>query len=87
MAESQSMTTDEVVARLLSEDHVDLIRGSLRWVVQQMMEAEVTELIGAGRGERTSNRATHRNGYRQRRWTPAPACGPLRAASPQSRRR
>ena len=68
MAESQSMTTDEVVAKLLSTEHVDLVRESLRWVVQQMMEAEVSELIGAERGERTPDRATHRNGYRTRRW-------------------
>jgi len=45
------MATDEVVAKLLSEDHVDLLRESLRWVVQQMMEAEVSELIGAGHGD------------------------------------
>jgi transposase-like protein len=68
MAESQRMTTDEVVAKLLSTEHVDLVRESLRWVVQEMMEAEVSELIGAGRGERTPDRATHRNGYRRRRW-------------------
>ncbi len=68
MAESQRMTTDEVVAKLLSTDHVDLVRESLRWVVEQLMEAEVTDLIGAGHGERTPDRATHRNGYRQRRW-------------------
>jgi transposase-like protein len=68
MAESQRMTTDEVVAKLLSTEHVDLVRESLRWVVEQLMEAEVTDLIGAGHGERTPDRATHRNGYRQRRW-------------------
>jgi transposase-like protein len=68
MAESQRMTTDEVVAKLSSDDHLDLVRESLRWVVQQMMEAEVSELIGAGHGERTPDRATHRNGYRARRW-------------------
>ena len=68
MAESQRMTTDEVVAKLLSEDHVDLVRESLRWVVAQLMEAEVTDLIGAEHGERTPDRATHRNGYRTRRW-------------------
>src|SRR5436305_176683 len=33
-----------------------------------MMEAEVSELIGAERGERTPDRATHRNGCRSRRW-------------------
>jgi hypothetical protein len=31
------------------------------------MEAEVSELIGAELGERTADRATHRNGYRSRR--------------------
>ncbi|MFN8164579.1 MAG: IS256 family transposase [Solirubrobacterales bacterium] len=68
MAASQRMTTEEVVAKLLSEEHVDVLRESLRWVVQQMMEAEVSDLIGAERGERTPDRATHRNGYRSRRW-------------------
>src|SRR6188472_4489320 len=32
------------------------------------MGAEVSELIGAEHGERTEDRATHRNGYRPRRW-------------------
>jgi putative transposase len=32
------------------------------------MEVEVSELIGAERGERTPDRATHRNGYRAREW-------------------
>jgi len=44
------------------------VRESLRWLVQQLMEAEVTELIGAAHGERTDDRATWRNGYRPRRW-------------------
>src|SRR5215207_3148718 len=34
-----------------------------------MMELEVSELVGAGHGERRpEDRATHRNGYRARRW-------------------
>jgi transposase-like protein len=32
------------------------------------MEVEVCELIGAEHGERNEDRATHRNGYRARRW-------------------
>jgi putative transposase len=68
MAAEPRMTTDEVVAKLLSEEHVDFVRESLRWVVQQLMEAEVTDLVGAEWGERTPDRATHRNGYRPRRW-------------------
>jgi putative transposase len=68
MAEKQSMTAAEVVAKLMSDEHADLLRESLRWVVEQLMEAEVSELIGAELGERTPDRATHRNGYRSRRW-------------------
>jgi putative transposase len=68
MAERQSMTAAEVVAKLMSDEHADLLRESLRWVVEQLMEAEVSELIGAELGERTPDRATHRNGYRSRRW-------------------
>lgn len=32
------------------------------------MEVEVSQLVGAELGERTEDRATHRNGYRPRRW-------------------
>jgi putative transposase len=46
-----------------------LLRESLRWVVQQLMQAEVTELIGAERGERSEDCLTHRNGYRTRSWS------------------
>jgi putative transposase len=68
MAERQRMTTDEVVEKLLSDEHADFVRESLRWMVGELMEAEVAELIGAEHGERTPERLTHRNGYRPRRW-------------------
>jgi putative transposase len=68
MAEGQRMTAEEVVAKLMSDEHADLLRESLGWMVEQLMEVEVSELIGAELGERTPDRATHRNGYRGRRW-------------------
>jgi putative transposase len=68
MAERQRMTTAEVVELLRSEEGADLVRESLGWLVRELMEAEVSELIGARLGERTEDRATHRNGYRPRRW-------------------
>jgi putative transposase len=68
MAERQRMTTAEVVELLRSEEGADLVRESLGWLVRELMEAEVSELIGATLGERTEDRATHRNGYRARRW-------------------
>jgi transposase-like protein len=69
MAEMERMTAEEVVGQLLEDaDGADLVRDSLRWLVQQLMEAEVTDLIGAADGERTEDRVTWRNGYRPRRW-------------------
>jgi putative transposase len=68
MAERQRMTTAEVVELLRSEEGADLVRESLGWLVRELMEAEVSELIGAALGERSEDRATHRNGYRPRRW-------------------
>src|SRR3954470_7669427 len=63
------MTVEEVVRGLLEDEHADVLRESLRWLVAQLMEIEVSELIGAERGERRpQDRATHRNGYRPRRW-------------------
>jgi putative transposase len=68
MAGAERMTIEEVVRKVLREEHGDVIRESVRVVAQELMEAEVSELIGAQRGERTEDRATHRNGYRARRW-------------------
>src|SRR5919199_4277080 len=68
MAGAERMTIEEVVRGVLREEHGDVIRESVRVVAQELMEAEVSELIGAQRGERSEDRATHRNGYRSRRW-------------------
>src|SRR5215211_3058256 len=84
MAEGKRMTADEVVSYLLEEDGVDFLRESLRWVVQQLMEAEVSDLIGAERGERSEDRLTHRNGYRGRRWDTR--AGEIELAIPKLRR-
>jgi putative transposase len=63
------MTIEEVVRKVLAEEHGDVIREAVRVVAQEMMEVEISELIGAERGERRpDDRATHRNGYRARRW-------------------
>ena len=68
MAGTDRMTIAEVVREVLRDEHADVIRESVRAVAQELMEAEISELIGAERGERTEDRATHRNGYRPRRW-------------------
>ena len=59
------MTIEEVVVRqVLGDEHADVMTESVRAVAQQPVEAEVSELIGATLGERTDDRATHRNGDR-----------------------
>lgn len=68
MAESQSMTTAEVVAKTLITEHADFLRDAVALVARELMEAEITEEIGAGRGEVSAERTTHRNGYRTRAW-------------------
>jgi len=68
MAESQSMTTPEVVAKTLIDEHADFLREAVAMVAAQLMEAEIGAEIGASRGERSPARATHRNGYRERLW-------------------
>jgi putative transposase len=45
---------------------VDLIRESVRLVMQALIEAEATEQIGAGRYQRSESQVTDRNGSRPR---------------------
>ncbi len=85
MAETKRMTTEQVVGYLLEGEGVDFLRESLAWVVQQLMEAEVAELIGAEHGQRApGERLTHRNGYRPRPWQTR--AGEIELAIPKLRR-
>ncbi len=68
MAEEARMTVAEVVATVLAGEHGDFVREAVAIVARELMEAEVSVEIGAGRGEVSTERLTHRNGYRQRGW-------------------
>jgi putative transposase len=69
VAGRERMAIEEVVRRVLVDEHSDVLRESLRLLVRELMEVEVSELVGAELGERRpDDRATHRNGYRARRW-------------------
>jgi len=65
MALSQSAVS-EVLEAFRSGDGLDLIRESVRLVMQELIEAEATERIGAARYERAESRTTERNGSRPR---------------------
>ena len=65
MALSQSAVS-ELLEAFRTGEGVDLIRESVRMVMQELIEAEATEQIGAGRYERTESRTNERNGARPR---------------------
>jgi putative transposase len=83
MAESQSMTSAGVVAKALIEEHSDFLKESVAMIAAEIMEAEIGRQIGAGRGEVSEGRSTHRNGYRPRPW--ATRVGEIELAVPRKR--
>ena len=69
MAGADRMTIEEVVKDVMVREHSDVLRAAVEAVCAELMEGEVSELVGAELGERRpDDRATHRNGYRPRRW-------------------
>jgi transposase-like protein len=56
----------ELLAALRAGDGVDLIRDAVRLVMQELIELEATDVIGAGRYERSDTRTNERNGHRPR---------------------
>jgi transposase-like protein len=65
MALSESAVS-ELLDAFRAGDGVDLIRDAVTMVLQELIEVEATEHIGAGRYERTDTRVTDRNGSRPR---------------------
>jgi putative transposase len=65
MALSESVLSDLLDAFRASEG-VDLIRDAVQLVLQELIEVEATEQIGAARYERVDTRVTERNGSRPR---------------------
>jgi putative transposase len=65
MALSQSVVS-ELLEAFRAGEGVDLVRESVRLVMQELIETEAAERIGAGRYERNESRVTDRNGSRPR---------------------
>ena len=63
-----SLSLDELVRKLMGDEHADVLRESLAWFVGELMETEVAAQIGADLHEKNPQRVTHRNGYRERAW-------------------
>jgi transposase-like protein len=56
----------DLLAALRAGEMTDTIRTSLEWILQQLIEAEATAVIGARPHERTDSRTAQRNGHRPR---------------------
>jgi transposase-like protein len=74
--------TLEEVKALLAEDR-DFLRPLVQAVVQELLEAEMTDALGAAKGERTPARLGHRSGYYGR--TLVTRVGKLELRVPQDR--
>ena len=68
MASEISMALEEFVRKAQLSDDVDFLREGVRALAEALMDAEVTQHVGAGRYERTTERTGERNGSRERRW-------------------
>ncbi len=64
------MTQDMMTLRALLEksSDADLLCEMIGFTAERLMALEVEGLTGAGHGERSADRITHRNGYRDRSW-------------------
>src|SRR5665213_870077 len=83
MALDQSVLS-ELLAAFQSGEGLDLIRESVRLVCQELIETELSALIGAGRYERSDDRSNERNGHRSRVLTTK--AGDMDLAIPKLRR-
>ena len=48
-------------------DDPDFLRSLVQTFLQEYLEAEIADHLGAGKHERVSSRSGHRNGYKPRR--------------------
>lgn len=82
MARPHSRENTQLVQQILLDDP-DFLRQSVQRVLQQLLEAQITEHVGAAPYERTEHRKGHRNGYKQR--TLNTRVGTLELLAPQDR--
>ena len=63
-----SMDILELLHKRGMDGDLDFLREALAVLVNGLMDAEASVKAGAGYGERSPDRVTHRNGYRTRSW-------------------
>jgi len=83
MAKKQTMTLDQALQVILATDGENPLRQMLEWMVQQALEHEMGEHLGADRYQRSDERLGYRNGHKTRVFTTA--VGDLNLLVPQDR--
>ena len=82
MAGADRMAIEEVVRKVLADEHADVLRESVEWLARQLMEVEDSELIGARAWRATTGGSRHAS-----QWLSGPAVGDQgggdRVADPQ----
>lgn len=73
-----SMALTELLRKYKTEKDEDVLRDGVTLLAHQLMELEVSEKAGAEKYERSADRATYRNGYRERDWDTRVGTIPLR---------
>ena len=69
MASMDTIALLELIRKIGLEDgDIDFLREGLKVLAEAVMDAEVSQLIGAERFERSTERKNYRNGYRRREW-------------------
>lgn len=71
MADTLSMELLELLRKGEVEDKAGFLGKAVRRLAQAIIEAEVEQVIGAGRYERNETRTNQRNGSTSRRWDTA----------------
>ena len=62
------MTLLETLRKAGVDKDVDFLREGVKTLAEAVMELEVKDKAGAGLYERSEDRVTYRNGYRERQW-------------------
>src|SRR5690348_7353605 len=82
MTKKQGKSGTIDVKAILAEDD-EFMRALVRMALQEVLEAEMTEAVGAEKGERTAGRQSYRSGYYGR--TLITRIGKLELRVPQDR--
>jgi hypothetical protein len=86
MADHHRRADKELVQQILLLDDPEFLRRIVERTLQQLLEAEITEHVGAAPYQRTESRKGHRNGHKPRKLkTQGPTPWPSRAPGPGGR--